>query len=196
VDEQRRDGAAADVQSRLDDRAGRLGLRVGRQLELGVRDQQHLLEQVVEAFALLGRDERELRRAAPLLGLQLLRRELGAHAVDVRVGQVDLVHRDDDRYLCGAGVRDRLARLRHHAVVGGDDQHRDVRHLGAAGAHGGEGLVAGRVEEGDLPVAVDDLVGADVLRDPAGLGLDDRGLADRVEQRRLAVVERSASSSS
>ncbi len=34
-----------------------------------------------------------------------------------------------------------------------------------------------------------DLVGADVLRDPAGLGLDDRRLADRVEQRRLAVVD-------
>jgi hypothetical protein len=32
------------------------------------------------------------------------------------------------------------------------------------------------------------LVRADVLRDPAGLRLDDRGLADRVEQRRLAVV--------
>ena len=33
------------------------------------------------------------------------------------------------------------------------------------------------------------LVGADVLRDPAGLGLDDRRLADRVEERRLAVVD-------
>ena len=33
------------------------------------------------------------------------------------------------------------------------------------------------------------LVGADVLRDPAGLGLDDRRLANRVEQRRLAVVD-------
>ena len=33
------------------------------------------------------------------------------------------------------------------------------------------------------------LVGADVLRDPAGLGLDHRGLANRVEQRRLAVVD-------
>ena len=33
------------------------------------------------------------------------------------------------------------------------------------------------------------LVRADVLRDPAGLRLDDRRLADRVEQRRLAVVD-------
>ena len=35
----------------------------------------------------------------------------------------------------------------------------------------------------------DGLVGADVLRDPARLGVDDRRLADRVEQRRLAVVD-------
>ena len=108
VDEHRRDRAAADVQARLDDRAGGLGLRVGGQLELGVGNEQHLLEQVVEALALLGGDERELRRAAPLLGLELLGRELGAHAVDVRVGQVDLVHGDDDRHLGRARVRDRL----------------------------------------------------------------------------------------
>ena len=104
-------------------------------------------------------------------------------------GKVDLVHRDDDRHLGRARVRDRLERLRHHAVVGGDDEHGDVGDLRAAGAHGGERLVARRVEEGDLPAVDLGLVGADVLGDPAGLGLDDGGLADRVEQRRLAVVD-------
>ena len=39
------------------------------------------------------------------------------------------------------------------------------------------------------PAVVLDLVRADVLRDAAGLGLDDRRLADRVEQARLAVVD-------
>ena len=80
-------------------------------------------------------------------------------------------------------------RLRHDAVVGGDDQDDDVRHLGAARAHGGERLVARRVEEGDLPPAHVDRVGADVLRDAAGLARRDVGRADRVEQRRLAVVD-------
>ena len=109
--------------------------------------------------------------------------------VRVRVGLVDLVHGDDDRHLGRARVGDRLLRLRLDAVVGGDDEHGDVRHLRAAGAHRGERLVAGRVEERDLAAVVLDLVGADVLRDPAGLGLDDRRLADRVEERRLAVVD-------
>jgi hypothetical protein len=49
--------------------------------------------------------------------------------------------------------------------------------------------VTRRVEEGDLAAVVLDLVRADVLRDPAGLRLDDATSADRVEQRRLAVVD-------
>ena len=168
---------------------GRLDARVGLEVELGVGDEEDLLEQLVEALALLRRDARDLRRPAPLLGLEPFGRELGEHAVGVGVGQVDLVDGDDDRHLGGAGVRDRLLRLRHDAVVGGDDEHRDVGDLGAAGAHGRERLVARRVEERDPPAVDLGLVGADVLRDPAGLGLDDRRLADRVEQRRLAVVD-------
>ena len=152
---------------------GGLGGRVRAQVELGVGDEQDALEQVVEVLALLRGDARDLDVAAPLLRLQALVRELAEHAVGVRVGQVDLVDRDDDRHVGGARMRDRLLRLRHHAVVGGDDEHGDVGHLGAAGAHGGERLVAGRVEEGDPATVVVGLVGADVLRDPARLGRDD-----------------------
>ena len=86
-------------------------------------------------------------------------------------------------------VVDRLDRLRHDAVVGRDHDHGDVRDLGAAGAHGGERLVARGVEEGDRLVAVVHLVGADVLGDAAGLAGRDLGLADGVEQRGLAVVD-------
>ena len=189
VDQHRRDGAAADVQARLDDRAGRLGGRVGAQVELGVGDEQDALEQIVEAFGLLRRDTRDLDVPAPLLRLQPFGRELAQHTVGVRVGKIDLVDGDDDRHLSGAGVVDRLLGLRHHAVVGGDDEDGDVGHLGAAGAHRREGLVAGRVEEGDAPAVVVGLVGADVLRDPAGFRRHDRRLANRVEQRRLAVVD-------
>ena len=189
VDEHRRDRAAADVEARLDDRARGLRLRVRGQLELGVGDEQDLLEQHVEVELLLRRHVRELRRAAPLLRLQALGRELALDLVDVRVRQVDLVDGDDDRHAGRARVGDGLLRLRHHAVVGRDDEHGDVGHLGAAGAHGGERLVARRVEEGDLAPVELDLIRADVLGDPARLGLGDGRLADRVEQRRLAVVD-------
>ena len=55
--------------------------------------------------------------------------QLGLDAVRVGVGLVDLVDRDDDRHLGGAGVVDRLERLGHDAVIGGDDEHGDVGHL-------------------------------------------------------------------
>ena len=87
---------------------------------------------------------------------------------------------------------DRFPGLRHDAVVGRHDQHDDVGDLGAAGAHHRERGVAGRVEEHDALaglLAGAHQVGADVLRDAAGFAFGDAGLADRVEQRRLAVID-------
>ena len=128
--------------------------------------------------------------AAPLLRLEAELRHLRADAVGLRALLVDLVDRDDHRHLGGLRVVDGLARLRLHAVVGRHHDHRDVGDLGAAGAHRREGLVARRVEErDDLVVGRVDLVGADVLGDAAGLARGHLGLADRVEQRRLAVVD-------
>ena len=114
---------------------------------------------------------------------------LGAHALGLRALLVDLVDRDDDRHVGGARVVDRLLGLRLDAVVGRDDDHREIGDPRAAGAHRGEGLVAGRVQEGDDLAGVVRLVGADVLGDAAGLARRDLGLADRVQQRGLAVVD-------
>jgi hypothetical protein len=86
-------------------------------------------------------------------------------------------------------MRDRFLGLRHDAVVGRHDQDGDVGHPRTPGAHRREGLVARRVQEGDLPAVDGYLVGADVLSDASRLGLHDLGVADRVEQRRLAVVD-------
>src|SRR5579862_3256319 len=72
VDEHRRDRAASDLLARLDDRARCLGIRIRRQLELEVGDEQDLLEQLVDPLALLRRDEGDLGRAAPRLRLEPL----------------------------------------------------------------------------------------------------------------------------
>ena len=88
---------------------------------------------------------------------------------------------------------ERLDRLRHHAVVGRDHEDRDVRGLRAAGTHGGERLVTRGVDEGDAAVVAVDLgvhlVGTDVLGDATGLLGDDVGLAQRVEELGLSVVD-------
>ena len=188
LDQHRDDGAAARVELGLDDHAGGFGVLVGAQL-LDLGHHEDRVEQVVEALLRLRRDVDELRLAAPFDRLQAELRHLGADAVGLRALLVDLVDGDEDRHLGGLRVVDRLLRLRLHAVVGGDDDHRDVGDLRAAGAHRGERLVARRVEEGDDSVAVVHLVGADVLGDAAGLARGHLGLADRVEQRGLAVVD-------
>ena len=85
---------------------------------------------------------------------------------------------------------DGLDGLRLYAVVGGHHQHHDVGHLSAALAHGGERLVARRVDERDLVAQRrHHLIGADMLGDAAGLLAHHVGGADGVEQRGLAVID-------
>ena len=84
---------------------------------------------------------------------------------------------------------DGLERLGHDAVVSRDHDDRDVGDAGAAGTHGREGLVTGRVEEDDALAVVVDLARADVLGDAATFAGRDLGRAEGVEQARLAVVD-------
>ncbi len=126
--------------------------------------------------------------AAPGLQQNPVIRKLLLDPVHVDVGFVHLVDRDHDRHLGGARVVDRLDRLGHHTVVRCHHEDHDVGGLGAAGAHRGEGLVAGRVQEDDRFPARLDVVGADVLRDAPRLSLGNLRLPDRVEQGGLAVI--------
>ena len=87
-------------------------------------------------------------------------------------------------------MADRFDRLLHDAVIGGHDQHHDVGDIGAPRTHCREGLMAWRIDEGDLLAAPQiDPVSADVLRDTAGLARRNVSFADRVEQRGLAVID-------
>ena len=69
----------------------------------------------------------------------------------VGVFLVDLVDRDHDRHVGRLGVVERLDGLRHDAVIGRDDEHRDVGDLGTTSTHGGERLVTRGVDEGQRP---------------------------------------------
>ncbi len=79
-------------------------------------------------------------------------------------------------------MADGFFRLRHDAVVGGHDQHRDIGDIGAAGPHLGEGFVPWRIDERDGAVSAAHLVGPNVLGNAAGLALDDLGAHDAVQQ--------------
>ena len=137
----------------------------------------------------------ENRVAAPVVGYQALVLQLLADLQRIRVGMVNFVDGDENGNFRRLGVRKRFNRLRHDAVVGGNDQHNEVGDIGAAGAHGTERRVSRRVQERDLSQLFFALrmrhrnrVGADMLGDAAGLARRDIGLANDVEQRGLAVV--------
>ena len=188
LDEDRRDRAAALVELGLDDDAARIAVRVGLEL-LDFGDEQDHLEEVIDANLLLSRDRDHDRVSAVFLRHEALLHELLLDAVRVGARLIDLVDRYDDRHACRLRMVDGLDRLRHDAVVCGDDEDRDIRDLGAARTHGRECLMARRVEEDDLLALAVDLISTDVLRDAAGLMRLDMRVADTVEQRRLAVVD-------
>ncbi len=166
------------------------GRRLGIRLELeDVRDQHDGLQEPVEVLSRLGRHVDELELAPPFGRNDPLIGELLADSLGVRLWLVDLVHRHDDRNLGRPGVVQRLDGLRHHAVVRRYHQDDDVGDLGSPGTHGGESLVTGCVDEGDLPAIVMDLVRPDVLGDAAELLRHDVGTPDGVQQQGLPVVD-------
>ena len=196
------DDAAVGVEERVeDDRAQ----RAVRMLGLRRRDEvDEPLEQVLDALAGLGRDERAVvhRDRERLLDLVLA-------AGDVRARQVDLVQGRDD-FEVRLEREERVGdRLRLDALRGVDEQDRRLARGHRAGDLVGEVDVAGRVEEVEevrLPVArlvahrdrvrldrdaalllqvhrVEELV----VERPRVDGL--RELHDAVRERRLAVVD-------
>ena len=138
---------------------------------------------------LLGRNLAKNGLAAPFLGNEIVFRQGLLDLARIRVGLVDLVDGHDNRDARHAGMVDGLYGLPHDAVIGRHDQHDDIRHLGASGAHGRKGLMARRIEKDDVPVFDMDMIGADGLGDPAGLTVDHVCLPDRIEKRRLAVID-------
>ena len=187
LDQQGGHGAAALVQPGLDD--GTVGGTVGVGLQLphlGGKD--HHVQQVVNAHARLGGDGADNGLAAPLLGHQLILGELLHDPVGIGGGLIHLVDGYDDGDLSGLGVVDGLHGLGHDAVISGHHQDGHVGDHGAPGAHGGECLMAGSVQEGDRAALHIHLIGADVLGDAARLSGDHVGVADIVQQGGLAVV--------
>ena len=132
-----------------DGRPVRIGLVF---VQLGHGEQR--FQQLVDAGALGGAGLHDFDFAAPFAGLQLVGAQARVNAVEIDAGQVDLVQRDDDRHLGRAGVADRFLGLRHDAVVGRDDQHGDIGHVGAAGPHLGERFVARRIDERNPPAVL------------------------------------------
>ncbi len=191
---QHRRGRAARLDAGFDDVA--LGAAVGIRLQLeqfGL--EQNHFQQLVDALFRQCGNVHENRVAAPIVRHQPLVLQLLADFQGIGVGMVNFVDRHQNGNFGRLRVIEGFEGLRHDAVVGGHHEHDEVGDVRAAGAHGTERRVAGRVEERDLRQLVFALrmrhgnrVSADVLGDAAGLARRDVGLADDVQQRGFAVV--------
>ena len=109
-------------------------------------------------------------------------------AVRVGIRLVDLVHRNDDRNTGRLCVVNRFNRLRHHPVVGGDNENDNVCYLRPARPHARKRFMARSVDKDDLFAIDFNLISTDVLRNAARFAFGDSRRTDRVEQRRLTVV--------
>ena len=150
LDQHRRDRTTTAVEVRLDGDALGVLVRVRRRSSAASAVSRTASSSPSMFGAVLGRHVDEHGVAAVLLGDQAVLGELPADLGRVGAFLVDLVDRHHDRHLGRLGVVERLDRLRLHAVVGRDDEDRDVGDLGTTGTHGGERLVARGVDEGDL----------------------------------------------
>ena len=68
------------------------------------------------------------------------------------------------------------------AVIGCDNQDRDISDLGAAGTHGGERFMAWRIEESNLATLQLYVIGTDMLGDAAGFSGDNIRLTDGIQK--------------
>ena len=152
--------------------------------------QQDGLLQLVQVGPFLGRDLHAQDIATHILDHHVVLQQVRPHAAGIGAGFVDLVYGHDHGHFRRPGVVHGLDGLGHDAVVGGHHQDHDVGHLGAPGAHFGEGRMARRVDKGDRrPGLESHLVGTDVLGDAARLMRRHVGFAQRIEKQGLAVVD-------
>lgn len=104
---------------------------------------KHGFQQLVEIELVLRRHFDVEHFTAHGFDEHLVLEQLLAHFFRVGLMLVDLVDRHDDRHIGRLGVVDRLDRLRHDAVIGGNHQNGNVGRLSATSTHGREGGVAG-----------------------------------------------------
>src|SRR5439155_11967426 len=90
---------------------------------------------------------------------------------------------------------DGFKRLRHYAIISSYDKNHNIGCLRTASAHAGKRFVSRRVEEHDLTavswrllILNGDFVRTNVLRDSSGFAFGYAGRSDRIEQRRLAMI--------
>ena len=183
-----RDRPFLRVEMGLEDNGESIAFVVGTKI-FHFGDEEDAVEELVDIDVVLGADNVTHRVAAPFLEENAVFGELLFHAVRFGIRLVDLVDGHDDGEFVLFQIFDDFFGLGAHAIVSRHDQDGDVSDREPAFAHGGKGFVSRRVDECDELFVLLHLIGADMLGDAAGFASGHVGLANRVEEGRLAVVD-------
>src|SRR5699024_4484356 len=139
-----------------------------------------------------GRDVDNHRFAAIFLSHQVVLGQLLTDFGRICRFLIDLVNGDHNGDTGSLGVVQRLNGLRHHAVIGRDDENRNVGSLSTASTHSGKRFVARGVNDRECSVLVlvlhVDLISANVLGNTASFATGDVGFPDRIQQAGFTVV--------
>ena len=180
-------GAAALIQFRLDhDTLGTAG-GIGFQF-LHFCHEKHVLKQIVNTHLRQSGNGHADRIAAPFLGNQTVHGQLILNGVGVGGGFIHLIDSNDHVNAGGLGVVDGFNGLGHDTVIGSNHQDSDIGGLGTAGTHGGERLMSGGIQEGNVTAVQVHTVRTDVLGNTAGLAGGYAGVTDGIQKRGLTVV--------
>ncbi len=102
---------------------------------------------------------------------------------------IDLVDRHHKRQLRRFDDVDRFTRLRTHTVICRNHQNRDVCHLRTTGAHHRKCFMTWRINKRQQLSIFRNLIGTDVLRNTTCFRVDHTRCTDRVQNKRLSVVD-------
>ena len=161
--------ATSLVQRRLDDRTNRTFFRIRFQIQQ-VGLQQYLLQQLLDTNTFLSGDLLTLVLTTPVFHQVIHIRQLLLDLLRVSMWLIDFINSENNRNTGSRSVINRLNRLRHHVIISGHDNNRDIRHLRATGTHSGKRLVTRSIQERDTAAILQlHVVGSDMLRDTTGL---------------------------
>ena len=151
------------VERRFDDNAVGFLVRVCFQIEqFGF--QQYFFEQLIDVHPFFCRNFLRLVFSAPIFHKVIHCGELFSDFVRVGTFFIYFVDSEYNGNACGRSVVDSFYGLRHHIVVGCNDDNRYVGNTGSTCTHSGKRFVSRSVEEGDSsPVVHFHAVSADML---------------------------------
>ena len=188
-----RHGTTTTIQVGFDSHTLSIHVRVSPQIQRSIGGQQDGLQQPIHIDVLLSRNIDKHGVTTIFFWHQTILGQLATDLLRGRAGLINLIDRNHDRHVGSLGMVDGFHGLRHHTIVGGNHQHRNVGGFCTTSTHGGKCLVTRGIQESNLTFCVVNvhlhLICANTLSDATGLAGTNIGFTDGVQKAGFTVVD-------